>query len=144
MYPNNNLFFPLGTSLSAPIFGVCVCVCVWIICLHKVPTSIFEMSSRDFTIPKKKGNRLHYRELPAKIPGIPQILRNLYFCTINKVLTGNNPAWYGISTDCKALQKEVNSAEYTIGGALPCLKDIYTRRSKNKARRIIRDPRNEL
>lgn len=129
MYPNNNLFFPLGTSLSAPIFGVCVCVCVWIICLHKVPTSIFEMSSRD---------------LPAKIPGIPQILRNLYSCTINKVLTGNNPAWYGISTDCKALQKEVNSAEYTIGGALPCLKDIYTRRSKNKARRIIRDPRNEL
>ncbi len=30
--------------------------------------------------------------------------------------------------------------EHTVGGALPCLKDIYTRCCKNNARTIIKDP----
>ena len=42
--------------------------------------------------------------------------------------------------DRKALQRVVRSAEHTKGWALPCLKDIYTRRCKKKARRIIKDP----
>lgn len=55
---------------------------------------------------------------------------------------GNITAWYRKSTEQgrKALQRVVCSAEHTIGGALPCLKDFYTRHCKNKARTIIKDP----
>lgn len=37
-----------------------------------------------------------------------------------------------------ALQRALNLAEHTIDA--PCLKDIYTRPCKNKARRITKDP----
>ncbi len=56
--------------------------------------------------------------------------------------------WYGNSTEqtSTALQRVVHLAKRIIG-ALPCLKDIYTRRGKTKARSIVKDlnhPDNDL
>lgn len=54
----------------------------------------------------------------------------------------NIAAWYRNNTEQdlhKDLQRAVSSAEHTVGGALPSLKDYYTRHCKNKAKRIIKD-----
>ncbi len=48
---------------------------------------------------------------------------------------------FGNSTagNCKALQRVVRTARHIVGGELPSLQDIYTRRCTRKARRIIKD-----
>ncbi len=50
-------------------------------------------------------------------------------------------AWFGNSTagKRKALQRVVRTARHIVGGELPSLQDIYTRRCIRKARRIIKD-----
>ncbi len=50
-------------------------------------------------------------------------------------------AWFGNSTagNRKALQRVVRTARHIVGGELPSLQDIYTRRCIRKARRIIKD-----
>ncbi len=50
-------------------------------------------------------------------------------------------AWFGNSTagNCRALQRVVRTARHIVGGELPSLQDIYTRRCTRKARRIIKD-----
>ncbi len=49
--------------------------------------------------------------------------------------------WYGNSSnqDCKALQRVVRLAERISGSALPSLQDIYLKRCKSRAVKIIKD-----
>ncbi len=49
--------------------------------------------------------------------------------------------WYGNASnqDCKALQRVVRLAERISGSALPSLQDIYLKRCKNRAAKIIKD-----
>ncbi len=71
----------------------------------------------------------------------PSILRSFYTCTVESILTGCITAWFGNSTagNRKALQRVVRTARHIVGGELPSLQDIYTRRCIRKARRIIKD-----
>ncbi len=71
----------------------------------------------------------------------PNILRSFYTCTVESILTGFITAWFGNNTagNRKALQRVVRTARHIVGGELPSLQDIYTRRCTRKARRIIND-----
>ncbi len=64
-----------------------------------------------------------------------------YTCTVESILTGCITAWFGNSTagNRRALQRVVRTARHIVGGKLPSLQDIYTRRCIRKARRIIKD-----
>ena len=57
-----------------------------------------------------------------------QILNHVYYI-IDSILMGNITAWYANSTeqDRNALQRVVYLADHTIGSAILCLKNIYTR-----------------
>ncbi len=66
-------------------------------------------------------------------PQHPQILLHLH---CGDILTGCITAWFG---NRKALQRVVRTARHIVGGELPSLQDIYTRRCIRKARRIIKD-----
>ncbi len=48
--------------------------------------------------------------------------------------------WYNNATnqDCKALQRVVRLAEHISGSALPSLQDIYLKRCKSRAAKIIK------
>ncbi len=61
--------------------------------------------------------------------------------TIESVLTQCISVWYGNSSsqDCKALQRVVRFAERISGSALPSLQDIYFKRCKSRAVKIIKD-----
>ncbi len=50
--------------------------------------------------------------------------------------------WYGnsLNQDCKALQRVVRLAEHISGSALPSLQDIYLKRCKSRATKILKDP----
>ncbi len=52
-----------------------------------------------------------------------------------------NKVWYGNSSnqDCKALQRVVHLAERISGSALPSLQDIYLKRCKSRAAKILKD-----
>ncbi len=57
--------------------------------------------------------------------------------------------WYGNASnqDCKSLQRVVRLAEHISGSALPSLQDIYLKRYKSRAAKIIKDsnhPSNRL
>ncbi len=69
------------------------------------------------------------------------ILSVLFGSTVESILTGCITAWYGNSTagNRRALQRVVQTARHIVGGELPSLQDIYTRRCTRKARRIIKD-----
>ncbi len=60
---------------------------------------------------------------------------------IESVLTQCISVWYGNATnqDCKALQRVVRLAERISGSALPSLQDIYLKRCKSRAAKIIKD-----
>ncbi len=57
------------------------------------------------------------------------------------VLTQCISVWYGNSSnqDCKALQRVVRLAERISGSALPSLQDIYLKRCRSRAAKIIKD-----
>ncbi len=57
------------------------------------------------------------------------------------VSSGQMSVWYGNSSnqDCKALQRVVRLAERISGSALPSLQDIYLKRCKSRAAKIIKD-----
>ncbi|KAK6314528.1 hypothetical protein J4Q44_G00159870 [Coregonus suidteri] len=65
---------------------------------------------------------------PTEDPGL--ILKKLYGCTIESILTGCITAWYGncSASDRKALQRVVCTAQYITGAKLPAIQDLYTRR----------------
>ncbi len=49
--------------------------------------------------------------------------------------------WYGnsLNQDCKALQRVMRLAEHISGSALPSLQDIYLKRCKRRAAKILKD-----
>ncbi len=72
----------------------------------------------------------------------PSIPWHTYLHCGESILTaGIITHWFGNSTagNCKALQRVVRTARHIVGGELPSLQDIYTRRCTRKARRIIKD-----
>ncbi len=92
---------------------------------------------------KKARQRLyHFRVSPT-------ILKTFYSGAIESVLTQCISVWYSNATnqDCKALQRVVRLAERISGSALPSLQDIYFKRCKSRAAKIIKDsnhPSNRL
>ncbi len=90
---------------------------------------------------KKSHQRLFFLRRLRKFGMSPSILRSFYTCTVESILTGCITAWFGNSTagNHKALQRVVRTARHIVGGELPSLQDIYTRRCIRKARRITND-----
>ena len=71
------------------------------------------------------------------ISQISQILKKFYSCTIKSILTGCITACYGncLSSDRKALQRLVRTAQYITGAKLPDIQDLHTRRCQRKAQK---------
>ncbi len=90
---------------------------------------------------KKAHQCLFFLRQLRKFGTSPRILRSFYTCTVESILTGCITAWFGNSTagNRRALQRVVRTARHIVGGELPSLQDIYTRRCTRKARRIIKD-----
>ncbi len=90
---------------------------------------------------KKAHQRLFFLRWLRTFGTSPSILRSFYTCTVETILTGCITTWFGNSTagNRKALQRVVRTARHIVGGELPSLQDIYTRRCIRKARRIIKD-----
>ncbi|KAL2082589.1 hypothetical protein ACEWY4_022407 [Coilia grayii] len=93
------------------------------------------------SIIKKFRQRLYFLRLLRKFRVLTPILKAFYFSAVESILTGSITTWYGSSTvrDCSALQRVVHSAERCIRAPLPALKEIYKRRVKSRARKIIID-----
>ncbi len=86
---------------------------------------------------KKARQRLYHLRQLRKFRVSPAILKTFYSGAIESVLT----VWYSNATnqDCKALQRVVRLAERISGSALPSLQDIYLKRCKSRAAKIIKD-----
>ncbi len=69
------------------------------------------------------------------------IQHELYSGAIESFLTQCISVWYNNATnqDCKALQRVVRLAERISGSALPSLQNIYLKRCKSRAAKIIKD-----
>ncbi len=91
---------------------------------------------------KKAHQRLFFLRRLRKFGTSPRILRSFYTCTVESILTGCITAWYGNSTagNRRALQRVVRTARHIVGGELPSLQDIYTRRCTRKARGLSKTP----
>ncbi len=90
---------------------------------------------------KKARQRLYHLRQLRKFRVSPAILKTFYSGTIESVLTQCISVWYSNATnqDCKALQRVVRLAERISGSALPSLQDIYLKRCKSRAEKIIKD-----
>ncbi len=90
---------------------------------------------------KKARQRLYHLRQLRKFRVSPSILKTFYSGTIESVLTQCISVWYGNSSsqDCKALQRVVRLAERISGSALPSLQDIYLKRCRSRAVKIIKD-----
>ncbi len=106
------------------------------------------MNGSAITQVKKARQRLYHLRQLRKFRVSPAILKTFYSGAIESVLTQCISVWYGNSSnqDCKALQR-VSLAERISGSALPSLQDIYLKRCKSRAAKIIKDsnhPSNRL
>ncbi len=90
---------------------------------------------------KKARQRLYHLRQLRKFRVSPAILKTFYSWAIESVLTQCISVWYGNSSnqDCKALQRVVRLDERISGSALPSLQDIYLKRCKSRAAKIIKD-----
>ena len=90
---------------------------------------------------KKARQRLYHLRQLRKFRVSPTILKTFYSGTIESVLTQCISVWYSNATnqDCKALQRVVRLAERISGSAHPSLQDIYLKRCKSRAEKIIKD-----
>ncbi len=90
---------------------------------------------------KKARQRLYHLRQLRKFRVSPTILKTFYSGTIESVLTQCISVWYGNSSsqDCKALQRVVRLAERISESALPSLQDIYLKRCRSRAVKIIKD-----
>ncbi len=92
---------------------------------------------------KKARQRLHHLRQLRKFRVSQAILKTFYSGAIESVLTAIKciSVWYGNASnqDCKALQRVVRLAERISGSALPSLQDIYFKRCKSRAAKIIKD-----
>ena len=70
----------------------------------------------------------------------PQILKRCYSCTIESLLMGCITAWYGncSTSDHKALQRGVLTAQCFTGAKIPAIQDLYNRRGQRKALKMVR------
>jgi gmma-aminobutyric acid receptor subunit gamma len=70
----------------------------------------------------------------------PKILKKLYSCSIESILTGCITAWYGngSASTRKALQRVVRTAQYIAGAKLPAIQDLYTRQCQRKSLKIVK------
>ncbi len=98
---------------------------------------------------KKARQRLYHLRQLRKFRVSPAILKTFYSGAIESILTQCISVWYSNATnqDCKALQRVVRLAERISGSALPSLQDIYFKRCKSRAAKIIKDsnhPSNRL
>ncbi len=93
------------------------------------------------TLVKKARQRLYHLRQLRKFRLLQTILKTFYSGTIESVLTQCISVWYGNSSsqDCKALQRVVRLAERISGSALPSLQDIYLKRCRSRAVKIIKD-----
>jgi hypothetical protein len=67
------------------------------------------------------------------------ILKRLYSCTMESILTGCITLYGNCSaSDRKALQSVVCTAQYITGAKLPAIKDLYNRQCQMKAHKIVR------
>ncbi len=82
----------------------------------------------------------HLRQL-RKFRVSPAILKTFYSGAIENVLTQCISVWYSNATnqECKALQRVVRLAEHISGSVLPSLQDIYFKRCKSRAAKIVKD-----
>ena len=71
----------------------------------------------------------------------PEILKNVYSCTIKSILTSCITAWYVncSASDSMALQRVVCTAQYITGAKLPVIQDLYTRRCQRKVLKMVKD-----
>ncbi len=99
------------------------------------------MVQSEFYEVKKARQRLYHLRQLRKFRVSPTILKTFYSGTIESVLTQCISVWYGNSSsqDCKALQRVVRLAERFSGSALPSLQDIYLKRCRSRAVKIIKD-----
>ncbi len=90
---------------------------------------------------KKARQRLYHLRQLRKFRVSPAILKTFYSGAIESVLTQCISVWYGNGSnqDRKALQRVVRLAERISGSALPSLQDIYLKRCKSRAAKIIKD-----
>ncbi len=90
---------------------------------------------------KKARQRLYHLRQLRKFRVPPTILKTFYSGAIESVLTQCISVWYGNSSnqDCKALQRVMRLAEHISGSALPSLQDIYFKRCKSRAAKILKD-----
>ncbi len=90
---------------------------------------------------KKARQRLYHLRQLRKFRVSPAILKTFYSGAIESVLTQCISVWYGNSSnqDCKALQRVVHLAERISGSAFPSLQDIYFKRCKRRAAKILKD-----
>ncbi len=88
---------------------------------------------------KKVRQRLYHLRQLRKFRVSPAILKTFYSGAIESVLTQCISVWYNNATnqDCKALQRVVRLAERISGSALPSLQDIYLKRCRSRAAKII-------
>ncbi len=86
---------------------------------------------------KKARQRLYHLQQLRKFRVSPAILKTFYSGAIESVLTQCISVWYGNSSnqDCKDLQR----AERISGSTLPSLQDIYLKRCKSRAAKIVKD-----
>ncbi len=94
----------------------------------------------------KARQRLYHLRQLRKFRVSPTILKTFYSGAIESVLTQCISVWYGNSSnqDCKAMQRVVRLAERISGSAPPSLQDIYFKRCKNRAAKIIKDSTHHL
>ncbi len=107
---------------------------------RKTNVSIFHGSQTRILYILNCTRLYHLRQL-RKFRVSPAILKTFYSGAIESVLTQCISVWYNNATnqDCKALQRVVRLAERISGSALPSLQDIYLKRCKSRAVKIIKD-----
>ncbi len=90
---------------------------------------------------KKARQRLYHLRQLRKFRVSPAILKTFYSGAIESVLSQCISVWYNNATnqDCKALQRVMRLAERISGSTLPSLQDIYLKRCKSRAAKIIKD-----
>jgi hypothetical protein len=93
------------------------------------------MSKHTKTVVKRAQQRLFPLRRLKRFGMGPQILKNFYNCTIENILTSCITSWYGncSTSDHKALQRVVRTAQYIPVAKLAAIQDLYTRLQSPKS-----------
>ena len=91
-------------------------------------------------IKRTQGTLFHLRRL-RKHTKSPALLKAFYSATVESVLANSITSWYGNCSgqDRKRLTRVIKAAERTTRSTLPRLEDIYSKRCRAKAERIMKD-----